>query len=871
MKVYRVAGCEAISEPFRYVVDFLREDPDWPGRLASDAVLGRSATLEICVDDGGSDMARKVHGTIEEFVVDEYLPSVAAPAETLARYRAVLVPRVAMLARNRQNRIHATSDSQTLAEIIKNKLLSQGPDYSRDAGSTENGSEENASAGSEDPHDDNSRIVLAPDEFRIDIVDEHVPLASLSHVAQYNETDLDFIRRLCEWHGVYFFFSSTLDDDQGMVVFGNTNSPFGVIRFETDSDGQDVSSQTPSGDTTSQESATYQDRYKLDIELTMTGATGLVGGSVYTDADAQMNEPAELEGALYSFRSVHRPFPSRVRVIDDRESAPGQVLRRGTTLEDGEGIYTDYDTHFSTQTAGDDFARIRSQEIEAASHYFIGLTNSPCVAPGRIFKLKTSAQRRFLVTRVDVDVRQAHADLNSSLDADTNETGFSNRFRCVELKDGLVYRPPRVTPVPRLPGVHTAYIATGSEDSAMPDTNGAYRIYHKFADERDGVDIDRRSAAVHKAEPYAGHGVGMHFPLKKDTEVLVAYRNGDPDRPVIAGAMPDLLDHRSPVTSANPTSHVIETSSGARFEIDDGEVEREVGRVRSRVALRSRASVCDASYVRLGKADAGAGAGSACPGTGTLEEHYVEDVFSPGLEAQDGIALLTAGAIVEAAKQGKVTEARGAIHARSLEKHLLRGRRMVIFSGGEEEEPTDETNAGSGENPKTIGDDDMLLLSEGSIYINSRKDIHTTAQGTVTTDIGGAATYIYHNDLHTRAFADEHHMVSGTFNALTLGVDTSLVSGLVVTGSLGSYVELVTPLTAYLCFGVGAFMRPQLCLSHFVRWVETNEVMLVRNVPAIKESSAISITHQALSLRQCSLQTRIENWIADCVGISIEL
>ncbi len=40
-------------------------------------------------------------------------------------------------------------------------------------------------------------------------------------------------------------------------------------------------------------------------------------------------------------------------------------------------------------------------------------------------------------------------------------------------------------------------------------------------------------------QPYGGKREGMHFPLRKGTEVLLAFIDGDPDRPVIAGAVPN--------------------------------------------------------------------------------------------------------------------------------------------------------------------------------------------------------------------------------------------------------------------------------------------------------------------------------------------
>ena len=40
-------------------------------------------------------------------------------------------------------------------------------------------------------------------------------------------------------------------------------------------------------------------------------------------------------------------------------------------------------------------------------------------------------------------------------------------------------------------------------------------------------------------QPYAGSGYGSHHPLHKGTEVVLAFLDGDPDRPIIVGAVPN--------------------------------------------------------------------------------------------------------------------------------------------------------------------------------------------------------------------------------------------------------------------------------------------------------------------------------------------
>jgi len=70
------------------------------------------------------------------------------------------------------------------------------------------------------------------------------------------------------------------------------------------------------------------------------------------------------------------------------------------------------------------------------------------------------------------------------------------------------------------------------------------------------------------AQPYAGSNHGMHFPLHKDTEVLLTFIDGDPDRPIIAAAVPN-PETKSPVNANNQTMSAITTAGGNKIHIED--------------------------------------------------------------------------------------------------------------------------------------------------------------------------------------------------------------------------------------------------------------------------------------------------------------
>jgi type VI secretion system secreted protein VgrG len=129
------------------------------------------------------------------------------------------------------------------------------------------------------------------------------------------------------------------------------------------------------------------------------------------------------------------------------------------------------------------------------------------------------------------------------------------------------YRPERRTPKPRLQGVMHAHVAAdGSGKYAEIDDQGRYKVCLPFdASAARGASTSRW---IRMAQPYSGPGYGTHHPLHKGTEVLLMHIDGDPDRPIIVGSVPNPRTV-SPSTRANETQSVTQTASGIRFELED--------------------------------------------------------------------------------------------------------------------------------------------------------------------------------------------------------------------------------------------------------------------------------------------------------------
>ena len=115
-----------------------------------------------------------------------------------------------------------------------------------------------------------------------------------------------------------------------------------------------------------------------------------------------------------------------------------------------------------------------------------------------------------------------------------------------------------------------------SDNRADIDAEGRYKIKIPF--DPVGRKETEASRYIRMAQPYGGAGHGMHMPLTKDTEVLWTCIDGDLDRPIICGVVPNALQ-KSVVTAKNRTRNVIRTVSGVEMEFNDGKGKAVTGQV----------------------------------------------------------------------------------------------------------------------------------------------------------------------------------------------------------------------------------------------------------------------------------------------------
>lgn len=332
-------------------------------------------------------------------------------------------------------------------------------------------------------------------------------------VVQYQETDLNFVSRQAEHYGITYFFEH---GEKDKIVFTDAN----------------------------------------EVLEPIAGAT----------LPWQIHHLHELgDDRVFSLEGETRAVPGRYTVRDYNYRTPGQdMAASATVLEGAAGEVVEYGTHFKNPEEGQRFARIRAEEVLATRWTFTGKSNAPALEVGRHFALEghPRGDMELLLTRVEHYIRQPV--FGTLVD---RAVAYENSFTAIPRE--VTWRPPRRTVKPVVPGVVTGIVdATTRSQYADIDDDGRYRVKFMYDTAKRGE--GQASRPVRMAQPHAGPGYGMHFPLRSGIEVILTCVNGDPDRPIIVGTVPNPAT-ASPVTKSNLARNIIRTGGGNEMNFDDTE------------------------------------------------------------------------------------------------------------------------------------------------------------------------------------------------------------------------------------------------------------------------------------------------------------
>lgn len=175
-------------------------------------------------------------------------------------------------------------------------------------------------------------------------------------------------------------------------------------------------------------------------------------------------------------------------------------------------------------------ARLRMEQEEAASVEITGESDYGHLVPGHKFELSLHFDSNGAYLLKTVHHNAAQAGHRAGEDDLFN---YSNKFTCVP--QALRYRPQRGTPKPKIEGVQTAVVTGNLGDEIYCDQYGRVKV--QFHWDREGKMDAASSCWIRVAQVWAGNGWGAFFWPRVGHEVVVAFENGDPDRPLIVGSV----------------------------------------------------------------------------------------------------------------------------------------------------------------------------------------------------------------------------------------------------------------------------------------------------------------------------------------------
>ncbi|WP_370443292.1 type VI secretion system Vgr family protein [Klebsiella michiganensis] len=480
LDVLSFEGEEALSEPFRYVIEFTSADKTITPQqmLMQDATF----TLQAPADQGFGINIQQPVRTIQG-VVTAFERLSASRDET--HYSLTLQPRLALLSRSHQNRIYQDMSVPDIVEhILRTRHAMRGEDFV---------------------------FTLAQAYPRRE------------QVMQYGEDDLRFITRLLGEVGIWFRFTA------------DTRLNIDVVEFYDDQRHYEQGLVLPSVPPSGQHDGGTESVWALKSQHNVVQQSVCTRDYNYRNAPEEMSQSADVtSGDITTYGEAYH--------WADNYLAPGSDGQRNPEPESGAF-----------------YARLRHERYLNDQTRLSGRTSSAALAPGRELKVTGGAEVTE-VFRQGVVITGIHSRAR-------RDRSYEVAFTAIPFSENYGFRPqPGDRPV--MAGTLPARVTSTKTNDIYGhiDRDGRYKVNLLF--DRDHWQPGEESLWVRQARPYAGDTYGLHLPLLAGTEVAIAFEQGDPDRPYIAGVLHDSA-HPDPVTIRNYKRNVLRTPANNKIRLDD--------------------------------------------------------------------------------------------------------------------------------------------------------------------------------------------------------------------------------------------------------------------------------------------------------------
>ncbi|XUY28410.1 type VI secretion system tip protein TssI/VgrG [Agrobacterium sp. rho-8.1] len=338
------------------------------------------------------------------------------------------------------------------------------------------------------------------------------PPPAQEYSVQFNELDLDYLLRRFQEDGLYYFFSHE-DGSHKLHVADTANgwlgpSPSaqgeGRVRL-----AQGSSDRNHINDWARRFSYVPGQRAGADWNFE---TPGMVPGTMMPSL-VQMPDATKRE--LYE-------YPARIRTVDEAERAQ----------------------------------KLRAQSIEADHDRVFGGSTSRILEAGRRFTPYEEAHPEHEYEE-HVIIRASHTIVDRSYETNSNEPEYRNQFEAIPARVPLT--PHRTTKRPKIEGTQVAIVAGPEGEEIHPDQYGRIKLWFPWdrKAKKDGTD----TCWVRVAQSWAGGGWGGQIIPRIGMEVMVAFVDGDPDRPLVTGVVPNARQKVPYDLPANKTKSTFRTNT----------------------------------------------------------------------------------------------------------------------------------------------------------------------------------------------------------------------------------------------------------------------------------------------------------------------
>ena len=340
-----------------------------------------------------------------------------------------------------------------------------------------------------------------------------------AYCVQYRETDYDFVCRLMEEEGIYYYLDNKMDANK--------------IEKLVLCDGVGGHSPVSGNSTLEYHARDNNDRRREDHIAEWAAEESLTRGKVTLNDFDFMNPTGEQKAISTIENGDHRYFKHEVYDYSGHHHGENASVKQASPAK---------------KVVATKQAQVR-MEAEAIRHKrWRGAGSVRTLGTGNWFKLQdhpdADANKEYLVTDaihyIQVSSDFADKDLRHDLDArnmdfpeEMKGDAYACTFGAIPKQDQ--FRAPLTTPWPEISGLHTAIVVGPSGEEIHTDKYG--RIKVQFHWDRKGKKDEKSSCWVRVVTPWSGKNWGMVAVPRMGQEVVIQFEEGDPDRPICSGML----------------------------------------------------------------------------------------------------------------------------------------------------------------------------------------------------------------------------------------------------------------------------------------------------------------------------------------------